>query len=54
MSSMVAGAEAGKEVSRREELEELEEALSIADHVHNIFVMALIVSTTVSGLFCSW
>ncbi len=32
------------------ELEELEETLSIVDHLHNIFVMALIVSTIVSGI----
>ncbi|QDA32445.1 hypothetical protein FH039_08060 [Thermococcus indicus] len=47
---MVEGAEARKEVSRWEELEELEEALSIADHVHGVFVMALIVSTIISGV----
>ncbi|AEK73997.1 hypothetical protein GQS_10520 [Thermococcus sp. 4557] len=46
---MAEGAEAGGEVSRREELEELEEALSVADHVHKVFVMALIVSTIISG-----
>ncbi|ASJ09541.1 hypothetical protein A3L11_09975 [Thermococcus siculi] len=32
------------------EIEELEEALTIADHIHNIFVMALVVSTIISGI----
>ncbi|CAD5244613.1 hypothetical protein [Thermococcus camini] len=47
---MAEEAEVGGEVSRREELEELEEALGIADHVHKVFVMALIVSTILTGV----
>lgn len=35
---------------RSREMEELGEALSIVDHLHNIFVLALVVSTIVSGI----
>ncbi len=47
-----AGSERGKDYnsSHSRELEELEETLTIVDHLHNIFVMALIVSTVVSGV----
>ena len=47
---MAGRTEAEGKVPGREEIEELEEALGIADHVHNIFVMALIVSTIISGI----
>ena len=44
------GRRKGHRSGHSRELEELEETLSIVDHLHNIFVMALIVSTVVSGI----
>ncbi len=40
----------GGDPGHSREMEELEEVLSVVDHLHNIFVMALIVSTAVSGI----
>ena len=41
--------DATQEASSKE-MEELEEALGIIDHLHNIFVLALVISTIVSGI----
>ncbi len=41
--------DATQEASSKE-MEELEEALCIIDHLHNIFVLALVISTIVSGI----